>query len=95
MELTLRPHLFWDVDFEKLDPDKSKRLIIERVLSLGRLNEFYQVLSYYGEDTIKKIIVNTGYLDEKTFEFAHSYFDIPKDQFQCYIKKQSGLTHWP
>lgn len=94
MKLTLRPHLFWDVDFNALDEEKNKRLIIERVLSLGRLDEFKQILSYYGEDTIKSVVVNIGFLDDKTFEFAHSFFKIPKDKFKCYIKKQSGLVHW-
>ena len=28
-------HYFWDVDVEKLDVSKSKRLIIQRVFELG------------------------------------------------------------
>ncbi len=93
-KLHLRPELFWDVDFSKLDVGKSKRLIIDRVLSLGTLNEFKAILEVYGKDLIKDEVQNIGYFDDKTFEFIIDYFDIEKHKMKCYIKKRSGQVHW-
>ena len=93
-KLNLRPELFWDVDFSKLDVGKSKRLIIDRVLSLGTLNEFKAILEVYGKDLIKDEVQNIGYFDDKTFEFIIDYFGIEKHKMKCYIKKRSGQVHW-
>ena len=92
--LKLRPELFWDVEFNQLDEGKSKRLIIDRVLSLGTIKEFKAILQHYGEDVIKEEVQNIGYFDVKTLEFIVSYFGIEKSKMKCYIKKQSNRVHW-
>jgi hypothetical protein len=89
MKFSLRPHLFWDIDLNSLDEEKNKRLIIERVLNRGTVDEFRQILSYYGDDTIKRVVVNIGTFDNKTLEFVHTFFHIPKEKFKCYTKKLS------
>ena len=48
MELPLRKELFWDVNINNLDMNLHKRLIIERVFSLGNLKEFRTIMEYYG-----------------------------------------------
>jgi len=61
------PHtLFWDVDLEKLDNLRNKRLIIERVFKHGDWDDLKKITRYYGIDTIKKEIVKAGNLDKKT-----------------------------
>lgn len=46
------PVYFWDVDAGKLDAHNSKRLIIERVFSLGNLEEITMLIDFYGEKQI-------------------------------------------
>ncbi len=92
--LNLRPELFWDVDSSKLDVEKNKRLIIDRVLSLGTLKEFKAILGVYGKAVIKNEVQNIGYFDVKTLEFIVSYFGIEKHKMKCYTKKQSNRAHW-
>jgi hypothetical protein len=43
------PVYFWDVDSGRLDAQKSKRLIIERVFSLGNLEEITMLIDFYGD----------------------------------------------
>ena len=45
----LSPQYFWDTDVKKLDADDSRRLIIERVFSLGSVEDIRRVIAYYGE----------------------------------------------
>jgi hypothetical protein len=89
----LNKQYFWDVDFRNLDAVKSKRLIIERVLSLGSLNEINHVLDFYGSEETAKVIRNVNYLDPKTIHFFSLFFNIPKQEFKCCKKRSSKPTH--
>jgi hypothetical protein len=92
--LSLRKELFWDFDFEKLDAGKHKRIIIERVLTLGNLAELMCILKYYDTSTMIGVIKEIGYLDPKTLSFVTSFFNIDKNSLKCFTKKQSTETHW-
>jgi len=92
--LPFRRELFWDIDFANLNLEKHKRLIIERVLTLGNLEEFRQLLVIYKTEIIRQTIMELGYLDPKTMNFVISFFEIDKNQLRCYTKKQSTQQHW-
>jgi len=92
--LPFRRELFWDIDFANLNLEKHKRLIIERVLTLGNLEEFRQLLVIYKAEIIRQTIMELGYLDPKTMNFVISFFEIDKNQLRCYTKKQSTQQHW-
>ena len=92
--LPFRRELFWDIDFANLHLEKHKRLIIERVLTLGNLEEFRQLLVIYKTEIIRQTIMELGYLDPKTMNFVISFFEIDKNQLRCYTKKQSTQQHW-
>ncbi len=94
MDLIIRKELFWDINFDNLDPLRHRRLIIERVLSFGNLQEFRTIMKYYGREIVRDEIKKVGYLDPKTFQFAVSFLKIPKKEMKCYILKQSRLQHW-
>lgn len=88
------PLLFWDIDISRLDPEKSSRLIIERVFSLGTLDEIKTVIGYYGNERIVNTLANLNYLDAKTLNFVSVLFDKPKNEFRCYVKRQSDPQLW-
>ncbi len=90
----LNPVYFWDVDFEKIDDKKSKRLIIERVITLGNLKELKALFDHYGKEEVLRTICNLNYLDPKTLNFFSLMYDIPLTEFKCYTKKQSNPQHW-
>jgi hypothetical protein len=90
----LRKVIFWDVNFEKLDVIKNKKLIVDRVLNLGNLNEFRFIMDTYGVDAIREEVKHIGYFDPKTLSFVSSFFQIKKESLACYTKKQSSQAHW-
>lgn len=90
----IRKELFWDVDPTRLDMEVNKSLVIERVLSYGKLSEFKIIFDFYGKDTIAEVVKRLGYLDPKTFAFIISYLGIPKKEMRCFIKKQLSPQHW-
>lgn len=89
-----RPTLFWDIDTSRLDADKSSRLIIERVFSLGTIDEIKAVIEYYKKERIINTLTSLNYLDPKTLNFVSVLFDKPKNEFRCYLKRQSGPQLW-
>ncbi len=89
----LKQSYFWDIDFRS-GKTVSKRLIIERVLSLGTLDELTLLLNYYGREEVEKILMNLNYIDPKTLNFASKYFGRSKKTFKCYTRKQLIPQHW-
>ena len=78
--------LFWDTDVAKLDPQKSKFYVIERVITRGSFSDWKQMLSLYSMKEIKSNITKIKDLDPKTLNFCSLYFDLPKESFECYTK---------
>ncbi len=91
---SINSQYFWDVDFFKLDPYKSKRLIIERVFSLGTSREIAHIIAFYGQSIVLNELKNLPYIDPKTLNFVSLFFNTPKQSFTCYIRKQSMNQHW-
>jgi hypothetical protein len=86
--------LFWDVKLDQLDLKRHKSLILERVFNYGQLKDFKLVLQLYGIQEIQREILQLKNLSDKSLHFLSFYFSIPKNQFKCYIRKQSKKQHW-
>jgi hypothetical protein len=86
--------LFWDIEPQKIDSKKQAAFIIERVLSLGTMEDFNVLKSIYGKTKIKNEAKKIRYLDDRVLHFCSIYFKTPLNEFRCYIAKQSNHTHW-
>jgi len=89
----LKQRYFWDIDIK---PGKtvSKRLVIERIFSLGTFDEMVFVLRYYGKEETEKVLLELNYMDPKTLNFVSKYFCRSKTEFRCYTRKQSMPQLW-
>jgi hypothetical protein len=90
----LSKHLFWDVDCSKLNPDSSSDFIVGRVLGFGVRNDWQLIKDYYGLERIKEISLRLKELDDVTLAFLSGYFDLDKNQFLCYKRRQSAQNFW-
>ena len=90
----LNPAYFWDVDYGKLDAQESKRLIIERGFSLGKLEEVSLLINFYGERQIIDTLSRLNYLDPKTLNSVSKLFNTSKEKFRCYTKAQLTQQLW-
>jgi hypothetical protein len=79
--------LFWDMDVSKLDWDRHKQLIVERVIQRGTLKAIKEVTNHYGIGELKSILKQLPYLDKRDIAFVHIYFDIPLNELKCYTRK--------
>lgn len=90
----LNKTFFWDTDFNQLDDEKSKRLIIERVMNFGNLHEIKLLKKFYGINEIKATLCNLNHIDPKTLNFLSMFLHIPKTKFKCYTRKQLTNPPW-
>lgn len=86
-------HLFWDVNQEKLDMDKNKKLIIQRVLEYGLYEDWQKIYDYYGIDEISQVAGSLRSLDIRAASFVSLLSGIDIKKFRCYTTRQSLPKH--
>lgn len=86
--------LFWDSDYENLDFSRHARHIIGRVLMRGNLDDFFELIRYYGLEKIKEEALQIRYLDKLTLNFCSKLFKIDKEKFRCYNTEPSIRKLW-
>jgi hypothetical protein len=87
-------NLFWDINPEKLDMERNKRFIIQRVLEYGKLSDWQFIKNHYGVDVIGQEMTQVRNLDAVTLSFISKLAGINKNKFRCYTLKQSLPQHW-
>lgn len=77
--MSIRPHLLWEFDLATFDFDQSAVIVIERIIERGNLQEWQQMLRYYGNETVLQVAEESHSLDRKhkqfTEIFVHSGFN--------------------
>lgn len=52
----IRPALFWDTDFDKIDWNRQKRAVVKRIFERGLLGEKKEITRFYGVEMIRNIL---------------------------------------
>jgi hypothetical protein len=81
----LRPY-FWDVEFENVDKETSKKFVIKRVLDRGNVREVRYVVDTYGKEAIKDVVLSTRDLARPTGNFWADILGLDKTQVPCLQK---------
>lgn len=58
----IRPVVFWDTDINKIDWEKYKFSVIQRVFERGNEQEILEIIRFYGKNTIKSVLKKTSVL---------------------------------
>lgn len=61
--------LFWDTDISKLDLQRHKKYIIEKVLDYGDFESVNDIQGIYSIEDLKDVIINTRNLSKKTANY--------------------------
>jgi hypothetical protein len=54
-----RPALFWDTKIEKIDWERQKMAVIRRVFERGVLTEKKEIIGFYGNEAIRRVLVSS------------------------------------
>ncbi len=61
----VRKALLWEYDLDRLNWEEMQVLIVQRVVELGRMDDFYAILNHYGLEGVKEAIKKIAYLNPK------------------------------
>lgn len=88
---------FWEVDFEKIDPEKSAQYIIFRLLDKGNDKAISWLFKNYPKDLIKRVVTIRRGFSAKKATFWADLLEIDKRKVVClqkpYLKMRQEL--WP
>ena len=89
-------HLFWDVNKDQLDPERSSSYIIKKVLEYGLFEDWLLIQKYYGIEGIKNSVMGFRELEPKALNMIALLSNTPKENFRCYNKnrKAAYAKHW-
>jgi hypothetical protein len=76
-------YLFWDIDINLVDKIRHKKLIIERILRLGRPESISWLLNIYTNNEIIEVVKKTRNIDRKTANYWAIHFGIPREEIVC------------
>ena len=73
--------LFWDVDFDTLDPERDADTILARVLEAGRLQNVRELLAQYGEARIHRFFRDLAHplISDRTRTFWRAFFEAENE----------------
>lgn len=87
---------FWDVDFNKIDLEKSRTFILKRVLDRGDDKALKWLLKHYTKDDIRQLLLTTQDLSAKTANFWADILNVDHKKVPClqkpYSRIQFGLS---
>ncbi len=66
-------HFLWEYDLKTFNYDKSYKIVIERILERGNLEEWREIFIYYGEQKILETIEWSAQLDNRGKEFSRFF----------------------
>ena len=90
----LNKALLWEYDPQKVDYDRMRNIVVQRVIERGWPNDWYFILNHYGLDNVKSTIKDISYLNDKDMSFVSEVFGIPLTEMKCYEQKRSTARHW-
>jgi len=68
-------NLLWEFDYKKFNFDKSYKIVIERVLERGTLEQWREMVKYYTRAQILETIEWSAQLDKREKEFSVFFLD--------------------
>jgi len=68
--------LFWDTDIDKIDWQKHKSFVINRIFERGDEEQINEIITFYGEKSVKEILPTLSYYLPTFPENAKKFLNI-------------------
>jgi hypothetical protein len=79
--------LLWNMNIEKIDYLRDKKLIIERIIESGMEKDEIIMWKLYSYEDIKNVAINMENLHKDDVTYMAFVLKIKEDEFKCYGKK--------
>ena len=86
----INPGLLWEYRLDNFDWQKYRRVVVERVIAMGRLSDWYGAFDLYGGIRGFKKIARDEALDisPRDLNFVCRALNIEKTETKCYKQAQ-------
>jgi len=71
----IRRHLLWEYSWESVDFEKLSTVVIERIIERGTMEEWREMLRYYGKERILSVAKKSTRLDQKNKQFTPLFLE--------------------
>ena len=80
----LNTNLLWEYNVnDNFDYNKAQRLVVQRVIQLGSIEDYYAIFNMYGSiEGVKKIIKDIEFLSKKDMNFVSVIFKIKMEDLK-------------
>lgn len=68
-------YLLWEYNPDTFDYERSRKVVIERVIERGSLADWSAMVNYYGKESILEIVRDSRQLSERDKQFTHIFLD--------------------
>ncbi|MBK7872865.1 MAG: hypothetical protein IPJ74_20435 [Saprospiraceae bacterium] len=65
--------MLWEYDMEHFDYEQSAAVVIERVIERGTMEEWREIIKYYGREKVLEVARDSRQLDQKHKKFTKIY----------------------
>lgn len=91
----VNPGLLWEYNVSIFDWQKSRRIVVERVISMGRLSDWYAAFDLYGGIRGFRRIAKDEVIDlsPRNLDFMCKALNINKEDTKCYRQMQLRWKH--
>lgn len=88
--ITIPKRLLWDMDLEKFDYQKNKKIVVQRVIEEGYPEDYNIIFAMYGGISgVREIIKQIHqFRYAQDIAFICMAFDLKKEELECYKRKQ-------
>ena len=87
---TVNPGLLWDYSLDGFDWQKYRRIVAERVISMGRLSDWYAAFDLYGGIRGFRKIARDEVVDlsPRNLDFMCRALNLKEEDTKCYRQAQ-------
>ena len=75
--ISISKHLLWEFDLDSFDFNKSRFLVIERVVERGNLEDWQIIYQTYGQKEILAVVEESKQLSKRDKDFTHLFINSP------------------
>ena len=88
---------FWEVDFEKMDPEKHRVYVLRRIMNYGDEKAISWMWKNFTESEIRNILLKYRDLSLKSANFWAVIVNVKKEDVKCLQRRLSKelMTAWP
>ena len=92
----LHPKFFWEFIFDKINLERSYKMVIARIIERGGQDEIDEIVRFYGREKVITAVRDEIYfLPNYAIEDALKFFpELKKEEMYCYLNRKDKPYHW-